>query len=201
MLALAKDLREQLDRVESPADQAKLAGGIRVLLTQLAEVSDNAGILDWAGTTLWQLANVLATKPGNNNMAVQLNQGAAKVFEKILAKNQADPSYLDAIERKPDDILIKQALALRGQESFEEATTIFVQLLSKNNSQLTAQVEAARTFQQWSENKDVALLKKAAYGAEPDTKQKKIVWGWGQMSKMLSSQLGNRPDLQGIFFD
>jgi hypothetical protein len=201
LLALAKDLREQLDRVESPADQAKLAGGIRVLLTQLAEVSDNAGILDWAGTTLWQLANGLATKPGNNNMAVQLNQGAAKVFEKILAKNQADPSYLDAIERKPDDILIKQALALRGQESFEEATTIFVQLLSKNNSQLTAQVEAARTFQQWSENKDVALLKKAAYGAEPDTKQKNIVWGWGQMSKMLSSQLGNRPDLQGIFFD
>ncbi|MFN9911439.1 MAG: hypothetical protein ACK53L_02575, partial [Pirellulaceae bacterium] len=31
--------------------------------------------------------------------------------------------------------------------------------------------------------------------------QKNIVWGWGQMSKMLSSQLGNRPDLQGIFFD
>ncbi len=62
LLVLAKDLREQLDQVKDAGDQAKLAGGIQVLLTQLAEVSDNAGMLDWAGLTMLQLATGLSEK-------------------------------------------------------------------------------------------------------------------------------------------
>jgi hypothetical protein len=66
---------------------------------------------------------------------------------------------------------------------------------------LTAQIEAARNYQQWSAAKDPDLLKKAMFGAEPDQRQKNIVWGWGNISKMLSSQMGNRPELQKIFFE
>jgi hypothetical protein len=201
LLALAKDLREQLEQVKDPADQAKLAAGIEVLLTQLAEVSDIAGILDWAGTTLWQLASGLEKAPGAKATVKKLNGAAAHVFAKMLEADKKDKDFLQAINRKPEDVQLKQALAYRGQADYAKASELFLEILKVNNTQLTAQIEAAKNFQTWAAGKDVDLLKKALYGAERNDKGKNIIWGWGQMSKMLSSQMGNRKELQAIFFD
>lgn len=201
LLMLAKDLQDQLARVENPSDKAKLASGIQILLTQLADVSKDAAMLDWAGTTMWQLASGLVGKPGSSEIAKKLNGGAIQVFQKILDAAEKDEKYLEAIHRKRDDILLKQAMAYRGQAEYQKAADSFLTILKANSSQLTAQIEAAQNFQEWSAGKDPDLLKKAIFGTDPDQRQKNIVWGWGNISKMLSSQMGNREDLQKIFFD
>ncbi len=201
LLVLAKDLREQLDQVKDAGDQAKLAGGIQVLLTQLAEVSDNAGMLDWAGLTMLQLATGLSENSGSKAVVKELNAGAVKVFTKMLDAEQKNKGFLDAIQRKPEDVQIRQALAYRGQADYAKASDVLLDILKQNNTQLTAQIEAAKNFQEWAAGKDVEKLKKALFGSEPGPKGKNIIWGWGQMSKMLSSQMGNRQDLQSVFFD
>ncbi len=201
LLTLAKDLREQLEQVQDPADQAKLASGIQVLLTQLSEVSNNAGILDWAGTTMWQLASGLESKKASAPIAKQLYAGAVHVFEKMLVASEKDKAYLDAIQRKPEDVLLKQALSLRGQAEYAKAHEVLLKILKANGTHLTAQIEAAKNFQEWSANKDIDLLKKSIFGSDPNAQNKNTVWGWGQMSKMLSSQMGSREELKTIFFE
>ncbi len=201
LLTLANDLREQLEQVEDPAKQAKLASGIQVLLTQLSEVSDNAGILDWAGTTMWQIATGLGAKKANAAISKQLNVGAAKVFEKMLAANEKAPAFLEAIQRKPEEILLKQALALRGQAEYAKAHEALLKVLTKNSNQITAQIEAAKNYAEWAAGKDIDLMKKSIFGSDPNAQRKNTIWGWGQMSKTLSSQIGNREDLKEIFFD
>jgi len=201
LLMLAKDLQDSLKRALNPEDQRKIAGGILILLTQLADVSKDAAILDWAGTTMWQLASELTGKPGSAEITKKLNGGAIKVFQKMLDASDKDANFLKAINRKRDDILLKQAIAYRGQLDYQKAADAFLVILKNNTSQLTAQVEAANNYQDWAAGTDVGQLKKAAYGTEPDQRQKNMVWGWGQISKMLSSQMGNKPELQKIFFE
>jgi hypothetical protein len=201
LLTLAKDLREQLEQVQNPADQAKLASGIQVLLTQLSEVSDGVGILDWAGTTMWQLATGLGSKKAAAPIAKQLNASAARVFEKMLAAFEKDKAYFDAIQRKPEDITLKLSLALRGQGEFAKAHEVLLRILKANSTHLTAQIEAAKNYQEWSGDKDIDLLKKSIFGSDPNAQNKNTIWGWGQMSKLLSSQMGNREELKAIFFE
>ncbi|MDZ4849290.1 MAG: hypothetical protein SGI77_08345 [Pirellulaceae bacterium] len=201
LLVLAKDLQDQLSAVQNDTNKAKLAGGIQVLLTQLASVSKDAGMLDWAGTTMWQLAAGLSKKPGSSAIMKKLNAEAIQVFQKMLDMAAKDPKFLDAIQRVPDDILLKQALAYRGTSEYQKAADSLIKILKGNSNQLTAQVEAARNYQEWATAKDGELLKKAIYGVEPDRRQKNIVWGWGQISKALISQMANSPELQTIFFD
>ena len=201
LLTLTKSLQNQLARVQNPADQSKLAGGMQLLLTQLADVSEDAAMLDWAGSTMVDLAKGLVGKPGAVEIVKKLNGGAIKVFQKILDKAAKDPNFLTSINRKPDDILLKQAIAYHGQKEHQKAADLFTEILKKNALQLTAQIHAAENFQDWAAERDVDLLKKAMFGTEPDKARNNLVWGWGNISKKLSSQMGGKADLQTIFFE
>jgi len=201
LLVLAKDLQDQLTQDQNPANKRKLAGGIQILLTQLADVSKDAGMLDWAGTTMWQLGIGLRREAGSEEIAKKLNGGAIQVFQKMLDALEKDPKFLDSIQRKPEDILIRQASAYRDQAEYQKAADLYLKILKANSNQLTAQIGAARNYQEWAAAKNADLLKKAIFGTEPDQRQKNIVWGWGNISKMLSSQMGNRLDLQKVFFE
>ncbi len=202
LLILAKDLQEQLSQVKNAGDKAKLAGGIQVLLTQLAEVSQDPGMLDWAATTMWQLANGLGNQGGAAAIAKKLNSGAVQVYQKILDAVEKNPNFLEPIQRKPEDIQLKQAMAYRSQGDHQKAADAFAEILKRNTTQLTAQIEAAKNYQEWSTaTKDSELLKKAMFGGEPDARQKNRIWGWGNLSTTLSSQIGTREDLRKIFFE
>jgi tetratricopeptide (TPR) repeat protein len=201
LFILAKELQEQLTRVEKPADKAKLAGGFLILLTQLADISSDPGMLDWAGTTLWQLGTGLRGQAGADDIAKKLSGGATQVFQKMIDANEKDPKYLEAIQRKPDDILIKQGIAFHDQAEYQKAADLYIKILKGNSNHLTAQREAARNYQAWAAGNNVDLLKKALLGTEPDQRQKNTVWGWGTMSKTLSSQMAKRDDLKKIFFE
>jgi tetratricopeptide (TPR) repeat protein len=158
-------------------------------------------MLDWAGSTMWQLGTGLRGQAGASEIAKKLSSGAAQVFQKMIDANDKDPQYLNSIQRKPDDILIKQALAYRDQAEYQKAADLFLKILKGNSNQLTAQLGAARNYQEWAAASNVDLLKKAVFGTEPDQRQKNIVWGWGTISKTLSSQMANREDLRKVFFE
>ncbi len=201
LLTLTKSLQNQLASVQNPAEHRKLAGGIQLLLSQLADVSKDAAMLDWAGSTMLELAKGMAGKPGAEEIVKKLNGGAVKVFQKILDETAKEPNFLVAIHRKPDDISLKLAIAYRGQKEHLKAADLFTEILKKNALQLTAQIQAAENFQDWAAERDVDLLKKAMFGTEPDKARNNLVWGWGNISKKLSSQMGGKADLQTIFFE
>lgn len=201
LLILAKDLQDQLGRVEKPDDQKSLAGGIQILLKELADVSQDPALLDWAGTTMWNLAKGLDMKPGLADTSKSLYTGAVDVFSKMIESGTKDPKFLDPINRKTGDIMYKQSLAYQGMKDFEKSNATLLSILKANPNQITIQIEAARNFQLWSEGKNPDLLKKAIFGAEPDAKRTNTIWGWGQISKKLASSMAGRKDLEPFFYD
>ncbi len=94
----------------------------------------------------------------------------------MLDAEQKNKGFLDAIQRKPEDVQIRQALAYRGQADYAKASDVLLDILKQNNTQLTAQIEAAKNFQEWAAGKDVEKLKKALFGSEPGPKGKNIIW-------------------------
>ncbi len=202
LLVLAKELQEQLASVKDTSEQAKLASGIRVLMKQLAEVSNDAGILDWSGTTLLQLADGLKSNPSLTAVNKELNQSAAEIFTKMIELSSKDGEFLKSIKRTTEDIQYKQGLTYRAMGDYQKAADVFVAVLKANPNQLSAQIEAAKNYQEWGKGKDVDLLKKSYLGSEFDPKvRKNLVWGWGNIAKTLSSSIGTRPDLKRVFFD
>ncbi len=202
LLVLAKELQEQLASVKDTSEQAKLASGIRVLMKQLADVSKDAGILDWSGTTLLQLADGLKSNPSLTTVNKELNQAAAEIFTKMIDISSKDGEFLKSIKRTTEDIQYKQGLTYRAMGDYQKAADVFVAVLKANPNQLSAQIEAAKNYQEWGKGKDVELLKKSYLGSEFDPKARKnIVWGWGNIAKTLSSSIGTRPDLKRVFFD
>ncbi len=201
LLILAKDLQEQLGRVENPSDQENLANGIQILLKELSDVSQDPALLDWSGTTMWQLAKALDAKPGLANTTNALYTSAVNVFTKMIDKGTKDPKFLEPINRKPGDIMYKQAMAFQGMKDYQKASETLIAILKANPNQVTVQIEAAKNLQQWAEGKNVDLLKKAIAGTEPDQRRQNIVWGWGMISKKLSSSMAGRDDLKPFFFD
>jgi len=202
LLILAKELQVQLELVQEPAEQAKLASGIRVLMKQLAEVSVDAAILNWSGTTLQQLADGLKSKPALAGITKEMYGSASEIFEKMIKSAQKDPKFLEKTKLKLEDVQYFQALTYRSTGEYQKASDVLITILKANSNQLSAQLEAAKNFQEWGTGKDVDLLKKSYLGTEFDPKLKKnLVWGWGNIAKNLNGQIGNRPDLKTIFFN
>ncbi len=192
--SLAAEVQDQLSQTQDMEVKSNLADAFKILIEQLVEVGDDASTLDSAGTALYSLAVELAKVPTLSGRAKAMMEVVEKAFLKLAAKS---PSDLEAIKRKPDEVTLKLALARRGCGKYAEASKSFAELLSKNSSNITIQVEATKNLEQWSGGKDASLLKKAMLGAEPNDKGKNQIWGWGQIAQVTS----RNQNFLDIFFD
>ncbi len=192
---LAVKLVAKLDACKTPADKAKLASAFGVLIQQLVEVSSDIAILDSAGSSIFTTATQMLKDPTQSASGKALMVIAEAAFSKIAAKPIEE---LVAAKRKPEDVQFKLALAKSGAGKYDEAHALYVRLLTANPNVLTIQVEAARNLQAWSQGKDVDLLKKAVYGAEPNAKKANIIWGWGKISTVTAARVS---DFTEIFFE
>jgi len=202
LLVLAKELQMQLENVQEPGAQSKLASGIRVLMSQLAAVSTDASILNWSGSTLLQLGDGLKSKPALTAVTKEMYQSAAEIFDKMIDMATKDPAFLEKTKMKVEDIRYRVGLTYRATGEYQKAADTFITILKANSNQLSAQLEAAKNYQEWGTGKDVDLLKKSYIGAEFDPKTKKnLVWGWGNIAKNVTNSMGTNPQLKAIFFE
>jgi hypothetical protein len=191
---LAAELQGQLEANKNGEQQAKLATSFKVVIDQLINVSNDPGMIESGGAAMLLLATNLEKIPSMAAKAPSLMESAEKAFSKLKGMSDAD---LEKIKRKPEEILLKLALAKRGAKKFEEANGLFIEALRKNANNITIQIEAARNLQQWAGSKDSEKLKQAMLGAEPLPNKKKLIWGWGQIAQTTSKY----PNFQKEFFD
>ena len=166
-----------------------------VLIQQLVGVSSDIAILDSVGSSVLSLARKMRDTPSLAANAKPLMVIAEAVLSKVAAKPAAE---LIEAKRKPEELQLKLALAKSGAGKFEEAHALFVQSLIANPKNLTLQVEAARNLQMWANGKDIELIKKAVFGAEPDAKKTNILWGWGKINSVTAARVS---DFKEIFFE
>ncbi len=192
---LAVKLLMKLESSESTEEQAKLGAAFGVLIQQLVGVSSDIAILDSVGSSVLSLARKMRDTPSLAANAKPLMVIAEAVLSKVAAKPAAE---LIEAKRKPEELQLKLALAKSGAGKFEEAHALFVQSLIANPKNLTLQVEAARNLQMWANGKDIELIKKAVFGAEPDAKKTNILWGWGKINSVTAARVS---DFKEIFFE
>ena len=192
---LAVEIKSKLEATKNMDDQAKLGVAFGVLIQQLISFSSDVGTLDSAGTSILNLASDMVKVPALAPNGKQLMLIAEEAFSKIANKPEAD---LVAAGRKPEEFQFRLAQSKSGAGKHEEAHKLFVKALTKSETVLQIQVEAARNLQEWSAGKDAELLKMALLGTEPNDKKAKMVWGWGKISEKTLARIN---DFKDTFFE
>ena len=191
---LAAELQGQLESNKNAEQQAKLASCFKILIEQLTGVSSDPAVIESAGSAMIVLATNMEKNPALAPKSSEMMVTAEKAFTKL---SSLSPAELEKIKRKPEEIMLKLALSKRGAQKYQEAHTLFVEALQKNQNNITVQMEAARNLQLWSAGKDIDKLKSAMLGAEPLDNRKKLVWGWGQIAQVTARY----PNFQKEFFE
>lgn len=112
-------------------------------------------------------------------------QKAAAAYEKMLELATKDPKYKD----QPDALIalrLRTADCQRRGGEYDRAIQNLVGILKDKPALLTAQVQAAETYQAKGtiDSTGYAL---AITGGSPGRDGKNVVWGWGKLSKMMAS--------------
>jgi hypothetical protein len=191
---LSAELQGQLEANKNPEQQAKLATCFRILIDQLTGVSSDPAVIESGGAAMLVLASNLEKVPSLASRVPEMMGIAEKAYTKL---SQLPPAELEKIKRKPEELMLKLAMTKRGAGKFEEANKLLVDALTKNQNNITVQIEAAKNLQQWAAGKDVEKLKMAMLGAEPQANKKKLIWGWGQLAQTAV----RFPNFQKEFFE
>lgn len=183
--ALAKELRGQFQLITSPQEKENLAKSIGQFLAALEKQTRDGRTLLWVGNTLREIADSLVLAAPQSNHARALFDQAYTVLAKAESigfggDDQAEALWIDTKRN--------QALALRGQQKFEEAVKVFVEALEKRPQDPRLQIEAARTLQLWGASAGRAnIYAQAISGSEPQVdpqnprRKRNVIWGWRQL--------------------
>lgn len=195
---IASELKRQFATITDPTEQDKYVENLTQFLRTIQNDTDDPDMARWAGSTLIEIADVLALRGGTSRaqqkqMTELFQQGLAALSnsKKLGLK---DPAKLADVQRLT-------ALAKRGIGKYEEALTIIKDLLKKNPRDVRLQLDAVDTLQTWgSQTKRSRAFAEALMGAErvknKDNRTVNLIWGWEQLTQSLK---GN-PKLEQAYY-
>lgn len=194
---LAASVNSKVMETNDKQLQARIGNALGILVSQLAQSSNDIAVLDSAASSVYSLAAGLAKVPGLSGQAEELMKIADQVYERIAARS---PEELAAANRKPEDVQMRIALAKAGAGKYEDAHRIFTQTLTKLPMNVTFQLAAAKNLQDWAAEKDTALLQKAWAGAEPTSAGGNAIWGWNKIAQLTAARV-KEPTFRDVYFD
>ncbi len=181
-LRMARDIREQLDTAE-PAQKTKLIGAFQIFLQRISKTTEDDATLQWIGQTVMEMAeaSMVAGESKASGQAADLLATATETFERLKKKSATTPLAVD--------FQLGRAQRLVGD--YKEALDTLDPLLRKSPNMLNAQVEAALAYEQWGGTLPPkyagSAFKAALSGSRRDANDKFVIWGWGKISQMTSS--------------
>ena len=180
---MVKRLREgnQLDEMKS------LASGFEVFVHRLASTqkTETFGSLCWIAETCFALGSGMDS--GDGPLTPEANRyylEAASLYRQILTRCRKDAAFAPRAEAC-DDVAIRLAACLRAMKSYTESIAMLTEVLHHQEHRLDAQMEAARTYQQWGRNRAVCF-EYAIRGAEEEH-GRFLIWGWGGIAARVEA--------------
>ena len=123
---------------------------------------------------------------------------AAETYKQILATETSQPGFVPN-DRVKLGVQMRLATCYRRMGAFDAGIALLAAILTQQPNVLTAQIEAAQTFQDRGMlEKPEEFLTKAVIGdrPHPDTHEN-VIWGWSK----LGSRAGTNPKLADTFFE
>jgi tetratricopeptide (TPR) repeat protein len=188
-ISLGLELEEQVNRLktEKKLDELqKVLGGFDTFLTRIStrEQGNNFNSLNWVAQTFYRLASGLDSGDKLSPEARSYYEKAAQTYQTMLERGKADPSFYPSPEA-PIGMQIAIAGCKRALGQYQDAIGILGDILAANPKILEAQVEAAKTYQEWG-NETPTYFTNAIFGGRKDPKTKtNVIWGWNRMGQMV----------------
>ena len=193
-LSLGRQLEESLKRIRAKGNQeeaTKLAQGFTTFLSRLSarplkEVNFNT--LSWVAEMFVSLGASL--DPGSGPLggeAAGYYQKAVDTYRKILDACANDEHFAPRKELI-HSIQIRLARCLRRMGKYGQDMDALLAILKVQNNMIDAQIEAARTYQIWGEEKPAFYIHAIRGGREmelPDGSKTYMIWGWGGIAKRV----------------
>lgn len=162
--------------------------------------------LTWAADTFYGLGEAAKKENRLRSDSERYFGHAASTYKRLLDNVTKNPAYIPDEKARALHVprfRIKLALCSREVGKYEQALDQFRTILKEKATTINAQVEAARTYQQWGrEKKDPKILYKAMAGSDPDKKTRKdLIWGWAQMARVLQKYVEKYPQFESTFHE
>lgn len=192
-VGVAKDLQTQLDLATDEATRGNLAKGFEVFLRQVGDQAADFQILNWVAETFRRMGDAFGRDAKTNRpkeKALAYYEEAIKTYEKLLAKADADPTFLPNEKARPA-ILQQLAITYRDVGKFADAAKKFREILSASPGLISVQMEAAYNYQAWAAyGPEQAKYYNSAVMGYTDPKTKKlIIWGWKPLADKIASDV------------
>jgi hypothetical protein len=199
-ISLGRELQRQLQELRSSGKRAELelvSKGFEIFLDRVAKRDTGASFssLNWVAETYYSLGT--GFDDGAAKIPTQARtyfERAAETYQKILKMVEQQPSLAEG-----DALLgirLRLAVSLRRSGEYQQALNLLASVLGDNKNNLTAQVQAAETYQAQGDSKPDAYVNAIA-GGMPDEQGNNLIWGWAKLSKLTM----NNDKLASTFHD
>jgi hypothetical protein len=198
-ISLGRELQQHLQALRKSGKNKELdtvSKAFDVFLDRLMKRETGASYasFNWVGETYFNLATSFEEGGGPPSLkAPGFFKKAAAGYQRMLETAEKDPK----LSKQPDTlnaIRSRMSDCHRRAGEYEQAIKAIVPVLREKPMFLSAQVQAAETYQA------EGAIKPASYalainGGEPGKDGKNVIWGWGKISKMTV----NNPKFSPIF--
>ncbi|HUG92337.1 MAG TPA: hypothetical protein VML55_15975 [Planctomycetaceae bacterium] len=188
-IKLGRELQNEIERLRASPSGNRLTevlASFEEFLSALTAQRErmNYSALIWIAETWYYLAEGI----GSGNLRAQDYYGrAAETYQDILGRPQGFvPGGKDL------GVKLRLVNCRRSQGEYQQALELVGEVLAGQPMALQAQIEAAQVLQSWGESGEPEAhkhLREAIQGRDIGT-QKKAVWGWAGIVRMLA----NRPE-------
>jgi tetratricopeptide (TPR) repeat protein len=201
-LSLAKALNEQLQKLretERDDDIVQLSAAFGKFLDHIVQMEDGGSWTSryWIAQTYYTMGESLS--PEESKSYYSKARGA---FEKLLAEAASEPSSLP---NPTAALAVKKQLAEchRALGDYRKALDLFSAVLADQESQLSVQQAAARTYQAWGvASGNVKQLERAIYGGyKLRSTGKNRIWGWLKLALVAERAARSNAIYQDAFFE
>jgi hypothetical protein len=186
-IALARDLERMVLLAPDQDAKKKLSQGFEAFLEQVGREATEFNVLNWVAETFYSLGRGFAQGGAVSAESKKYFEKASDNYQKIIDKGLAAGPLLTQVR-------LRMAMTSRELGKFNDAETLFTEILAEKAMTLNVQVEAARTYQMWATKEKTAtnkgkLLNRAMRGSQPDkSTNKNVIWGWGKISQLTAQR-------------
>ncbi|HWB11319.1 MAG TPA: hypothetical protein VG826_18970 [Pirellulales bacterium] len=195
-IALGRELEEQLQRLrqeQKSEEFGQVSKGFELFLQRISsrEKGNTFSSLNWVAETFFSLGS------GHDAGGAKEAEPEAKAYyEKSL---ETDRKIIEAVGKDksfgPEGavlaVKLRMARTERRLRNFEKARELLVEVLKEKANLLDAQIEAARTLQDWGAQKPEYYMKAIAGDVKQKSKEgrdENLLWGWAKIAVRTQSQ-------------
>lgn len=207
-ISLAKALHEQLTNLRAAGktqDVAELSDAFSQFLDHIGRQQEDSSWAAryWIAQAYFTMGESLRTGPAANRVeATEYLTKALRAFEKLAAEATTDPG---ALPSPTASLAIAKQLGdcYRELGEYQEALDAYSNVLAEQESQLSVQQAAARTYQAWGRaGGGVTKLERAIYGGyQLKSTGKNRIWGWLRLALVAERAARSDPKYEDVFFE